>query len=194
MKIIIILLLLILGVIGSQYAVNKSTNKTESYKYSTLSIKDGIAFRQYEDALFTSVTMNNSSYEQSSSMGFRTLAGYIFGDNSKDQKIAMTSPVIMEMDSLTTMRFMVPSEYDKKDLPKPSNDLIKIDRIEGKKYAVINFSGWSSNEKIQEYSEILRQKLTKQQVSFIDKIIYLGYNPPYQLTNRKNEIMFEINA
>mgnify|MGYP001005820516 CR=1 FL=1 len=193
MKILIIILVLVLCIFGAQYAVNKSTNKTESYKYNTLSTNDGIEIRQYEDALFTSVTMNNSSYGQSSSAGFRVLAGYIFGDNAKNEKIAMTSPVIMEMDSLVTMRFMVPSSYSTKDLPEPTSKSIKIDRIEGKKYAVIKFAGWSSDQRIKEFSDILRDKLVKQQLSFIDKVIYLGYNPPYQLTNRKNEIMFELD-
>ena len=54
------------------------------------------------------------------------LAGYIFGGNETNQKIAMTSPVSMSMNDSTEMKFMIPSNYELEDLPKPNNENIKF--------------------------------------------------------------------
>ena len=57
------------------------------------------------------------------------LAGYIFGGNDREQKIAMTSPVVMEMDSTMTMKFLVPAQYTMEavsytHLTLPTSDLV----------------------------------------------------------------------
>ncbi|MFM9421825.1 MAG: hypothetical protein RIR06_286, partial [Bacteroidota bacterium] len=94
------------------------TENIEQYGYDVLEKHGDIEIRSYKPALFSTYTMQGNSYEASSSNGFRTLAGYIFGGNEKQEKIAMTSPVMMEMGESTTMSFMVPSGRSLESLPK----------------------------------------------------------------------------
>ena len=49
------------------------------------------------------------------------LAGYIFGGNDKEEKIAMTSPVAMSLKDSTTMLFLVPKKYTRDNLPVPND-------------------------------------------------------------------------
>ena len=67
----------------------------EEANYDTV-YKDGsFEVRQYSDYISAETTVNEDSWDDASSIGFRRLAGYIFGKNKKQEKLAMTSPVIM---------------------------------------------------------------------------------------------------
>ena len=58
--------------------------------------------------------------------------------------------------------------------------------------AAIRFDGWADDEKIEKYKAILRDELDKQNIQFIHKFIFLGYNPPYEIMNRRNEVVVEL--
>jgi hypothetical protein len=69
--------------------------------------------RTYETRLFATLKLPGNRYEKLSSAGFTILAGYIFGDNDKKEKISMTSPVTISIEDSMTMMFMVPNQYKK---------------------------------------------------------------------------------
>lgn len=193
MKVLLIIVSIILLLGGFLMAMNSTVSKIEKRKYRVVKSFNDFEIRKYEDALFSSVKMSAKSYDQAASNGFRKLAGYIFGGNSDNAKIAMTSPVVMEMDSIVTMRFMVPSAYSISELPVPNDSTINLSVLEGGKYAVKKFVGWASDAKIDKEASSLRQMLKENNISFENKIIYQGYNPPYQVVNRRNEVMFKVN-
>jgi hypothetical protein len=58
--------------------------------------------------------------------------------------------------------------------------------------AVISFGGFASDEDIQSYTEALKEILIKNNISYLGSFKYLGYNPPYQLVDRRNEIVVRI--
>ncbi|MBI9069351.1 MAG: heme-binding protein [Salinivirgaceae bacterium] len=173
---------------------SKTTRKTESYKYSVVKKYDGFEIRKYEASNFSYVTMNTSKYSESSRFGFRALAGYIFGGNEEQQSIAMTSPVAMSLDDSVTMMFMVPSEYEINDLPKPNNKNVKFKQEPEKTIAALTFGGWASDEKIEKYTEKLKFLLKENNIGHKNNFSYFGYNPPYEIVNRRNEIVVELKA
>ena len=68
----------------------------EMPKYTVLkSYEKNIELRQYPNMVVAKTSLKDNSFDQSGSDGFRSIAGYIFGGNEKEQKIAMTSPVVM---------------------------------------------------------------------------------------------------
>lgn len=172
--------------------VNKSTNKTEKQEYVVLKEFDGFEVRKYAPALYSSVKLSSNSYKDVSSQGFRTLAGYIFGGNESDEKIAMTSPVTMEINDTSKMMFMVPKSLDKDSLPKPNDASIYFEEYPERTIAAIEFGGWANDEKIKKYTEELIELLKDEGIEHKNEFAYLGYNPPYDVVNRRNEVIVEI--
>ncbi len=178
--------------IVSQAFISGAMSKIEKYKYTVLKEFDDFEVRQYEAAMFSSVKMNAKTYEETSSSGFRVLAGYIFGGNEKNEKIAMTSPVVMEMGDTTKMSFMVPSNLKENELPKPNNGRIYFEKQAPKVMAAIRFGGWANDDRIEKYKQKLSLELEKQGLKHTGKFNYLGYNPPYALIARRNEVVVEL--
>lgn len=194
MKIFLIGMLSIGGLlILSQIIMNRSTSNIEMYKYKVVRAYDDFEIRAYEPAVFTYVTMDQGSYEETSRSGFRQLAGYIFGNNEKRQKIAMTSPVAMTMEDSVTMMFMVPSQYQISDLPRPNDPNVKFRKEPEKYVAAIRFGGWASDRKITSFTQKLKTLLEANKVEHFGQFSYLGYNPPYEVVNRRNEIVVEVD-
>lgn len=173
------------------FAINGQRN-IETYHYSVVKKYKSFEIRNYEATLFTSVQMNGNKYKQSSSKGFSILAGYIFGENQKNEKIAMTSPVSMSLDDSRTMMFMVPKKFNKETLPKPNEPKIEFREEPAKTVAAITFGGWANDEKIAEYKQKLIAALNVEGIKHNNRFYFLGYNPPFEVFNRKNEIIVEL--
>ncbi len=174
--------------------VYRSQNGIEHYPYTLVQSYDGVEIRQYERSLFTTVTIHKEAYDVSSSKGFRILGGYIFGDNERKEKIAMTSPVVMSMSDSMTMMFMVPKEYDRESLPQPNARSISFEEKPPVTMAAIRFRGWANDEKIERYKQKLIEQLQKEGISYTDRFYFYGYNAPYEVFNRRNEVVVELVA
>ena len=188
----IILGILIILFIGSQIFAWNSQRNIETYDYKVVKQYDNFEIRTYEPTLFTSVQLSTSAYKESSSKGFSILAGYIFGGNNKNEKIAMTSPVSMSLDSTMTMMFMVPKKFQKETLPKPNESKIKFIEEPAKTVAAICFGGWANDETIVKYKKELLAALESKGIKYTNRYYFLGYNAPYEVFNRKNEIIIEL--
>ena len=195
MKIIIILIVVIVfALIMVQGFTVKSSGDVEQYAYTVERKIGEVEIRQYEDAVFSSVNLTDSTYADGASKGFRILAGYIFGGNDKSESIAMTSPVVMEMGSQMKMSFMVPSALNVDSLPKPNDGRVFQEKVPGSKMAVIRFSGWASDEKIEKHKDELIKVLQDNQIAFEGPFLFMGYNPPYQMVNRRNEVAVRVKS
>ena len=188
--IIIGVLILIFSIIQI-FAMSSRTN-IENYPFTVVKSFKDFEIRDYEASLFTSVKIGSNEYDKASSAGFSILGGYIFGGNEKNEKIAMTSPVAMSLEDSMTMMFMVPKGYKKEDLPKPNASNIEFKEEPSKTVAAIRFGGWANNAKIEKYKEALRASLEREGIAYTNRFFLLGYNPPYDVINRKNEIIVEL--
>ncbi len=100
--------------------------------------------------------------------GFRLLAGYIFGGNTPNAKIAMTAPVQQkqaETISMTapvtqqsqgdglgdgwTVRFTMPSNWTMETLPAPIDPRVKLVPVPAKRFLAIRFSGTANDTAIE---------------------------------------------
>ena len=193
MKIVSILIgVLLLIFIGVQLFALKSQKNIETYPYKVTKVYDNFEIRDYESTLFTSVKLSTKNYKESSSKGFSILAGYIFGDNDRNEKIAMTSPVAMTLEDSMTMLFMVPKKFKKETLPQPNQAEIVFKNEPAKTVAAITFNGWADDEKIERYKQDLKLALDAQKIPYTNRFYFLGYNAPYEVFNRKNEVIVEL--
>jgi hypothetical protein len=191
------ILFIVLGVVAVLFILFQlyfviSQKNIEKYPYKVVKSYGDFEVRNYEASLFTSVKLSNKTYKETSSQGFSILAGYIFGGNNKNEKIAMTSPVAMTIDDATTMMFLVPKKYTKESLPKPDDGNIEFTEMPAKKIAAITFSGWANDDKIKGYKEKLMAALNKNGIKYTNSFYFLGYNAPFELLNRKNEVIVEL--
>ena len=104
----------------------------------------------------------------------------------------MTAPVIMNMGDSASMSFVMPAEYEMNDLPKPASDQVQIRKQESKTLAVLRFGGYSDDEKIQKYAERLEDVLIENKIKVKSALLYMGYNAPWDVVNRRNEVAFEV--
>ncbi len=176
----------------SQFFMAYQSSKIESPKYTLIKSYDDFELRQYGSMILAQTVVKSNSYESSSSNGFRTVANYIFGGNDEKKKIAMTSPVIMDMGDETKMSFVMPKEHSMESLPEPSSDKVEILPVAPKKYAVLTFPGYANNKKIEKYSKRLLKSVKSEGLETIGNIQFMGYNAPWQVIGRKNEVAIEV--
>lgn len=188
---IIIGIIILSFVIIQIFAINSQLN-IETYPYTVEKKYDKFEIRNYEASLFTSVKISTNEFKNASKEGFTILAGYIFGGNDKNEKIAMTSPVSMSLEDSMTMMFMVPKQNKKETLPQPNESLIEFREEPAKTVASISFRGWANDEKIEDYKKQLKTALDAQGIIYTNQFYFLGYNAPYEFFNRKNEIIVEL--
>jgi hypothetical protein len=189
--------MIILAVIFTAFALVQlylllGQRNIETYPYVVKKKYDRFEIRSYEATLFTSVKLYTKGYENSSRKGFSILAGYIFGDNEKNQKISMTSPVSMSLGDSTTMMFMVPKKLKKEMLPKPNQSGIEFKEEPAKLLAAIRFNGWANDAKIEKYKQRLKAALDAEGIKYSNQFYFFGYNAPFEVFNRKNEVLVEL--
>jgi hypothetical protein len=188
-------LFFVVAVVGVLFILLMSVMRSsiETPDYEVLRVLNRKAeIRRYPDLILAQTQLDSNTYSENSSLGFRRVAGYIFGGNEQGQKIAMTSPVVMEMGESTQMAFVMPKQYSMDALPDPSNPNVKIAKKKARTLAVLRFGGYTNDQKIEEKAEELRLLLIKEGIAFDPKLIYMGYNAPWDFIGRRNEVAFEL--
>jgi hypothetical protein len=194
MSVFKIVLLVSLSVLILYSALTYAANsKVERQKYRLVKTINDVEFRFYPKVIMASVASGEATYMGNSSNHFRTLAGYIFGGNKKDEKIAMTAPVHMaQNDKGSEMSFVMPGVYDMDKLPQPKDSLVKLHySVEGY-YAALKFGGYANENKVTRKIEELKTSLAQMGYTTIGSYTYLGYNAPWDVINRENEIIVQI--
>ena len=105
----------------------------------------------------------------------------------------MTSPVQMNInDSISEMSFVMPTGYNLDNLPKPNDAKVIVHKTKDEYVAAIKFGGFASDKDIQNYSEKLKNLLLAKGIIYYGNFRFLGYNPPFQLVGRRNEIIVSV--
>lgn len=144
------------------------------------------------------------------SQGFRLLAGYIFGGNTRKASIAMTAPVIQEPESSAkiamtapvlqsgggktwTVRFVMPEGSTLETLPKPNNARVRLLAQPRTRMAVVRFSGLVWPSTIAAKTTALEAFIRSHNLKVIGAASLAQYNPPWTLWFlRRNEVMIPV--
>lgn len=170
-----------------------ASTKIETQLYKVVSKEKDFEIRLYESTTMATIRSSAKSYKEIASPGFRKLASYIFGGNKSNVSIAMTTPVHMDInDTLSTMSFVMPTEYNKYSLPEPNDSNVIINEVPAEYVAAIEFGGYASDEDIKAYSLKLEKALAAKSIKYRGNFRFLGYNAPYQFINRRNEIVVNV--
>ena len=178
----------ILVILISILTLSSQAMAYEEANYEVVKENQEYEIRKYSDRL----VIETNSIEGN---GFRKLFNYISGNNEESQEIKMTVPVTQEIkNGSMTMQFYLPLKFNKDNAPKPSNSDIKILNIEGGYYAVIKYSGRSSDKNFLKNKNILEKQLKQDNITIISPPIRASYNSPFTLPMlKRNEVMYKIN-
>ena len=185
------------------------SSRVENTQYSVLESKTGYEVRLYPEHIVAQTTVKGT-YKEALNEGFRIVAGYIFGGNTKRESIAMTAPVIekksaSESIAMTapvmaniegeahTITFGMPKSYTLETLPTPDDPRVKIETVNEKKMAAIRFSWIRTDSRVQSKKQELLDALKKDNVLVIGEPQYAGYNapwtPPWMM---RSEVLVEV--
>ena len=186
-------LLIILILIAIPILMSFTSARIEKQKYRVVKKDKDFEIRFYPPAIFATTKSVAKSYRELGNSGFRKIAGYIFGNNETSAKIAMTAPVHMDINEKgSSMSFVMPSEYTLDKLPRPTDARVELHESPAVYIAAIEFSGYANDQKINQYKDQLSQILNKKGIKTIGNPTYLGYNAPYEIIGRKNEVVIAI--
>ena len=165
------------------------TMANEEASYDVVHKTDIYEVRYYSDRLVAQVTNKGDNNS------FRKLFNYISGENKNSEKIAMTIPVTQtKKDGELFMQFYLPSKFNKETTPIPTNPDLEIATIPEGYFAVIKFSGRSSDKNFEKHNKILKQKLLDDKIPINGFAVRATYNSPFTLPPlRRNEAMFSID-
>lgn len=181
-------------------------SNVEQAEYSLLKKADGYEIRTYAPHIVAQTTVSGN-YEEALNEGFRIIAGYIFGNNTTNQKVAMTAPVTEEKASgkyiamtapvtsaaegdMRTVAFVMPKEYTLDTLPIPNDSRVKLVPMPERTMAVLAFSWYRSAARVQQMEDELLAALKRDGVTVVGTPTFAGYNapwtPPWMV---RNEVM-----
>ena len=164
---------------------------TDEPAFTVLATMDDVEIRQYGPAV---QARTSAPASVTSSRGFRTLAGYIFGGNSQEQEIAMTAPVERSLArSDNYMAFYMPEQFEMEGLPAPDDSAVTLHAIPARVVAVLSFSGWTRESVVQDKVQALLGTLSSHGIETSGEPTLARYNPPWTPPwSRRNEVMVEI--
>ena len=165
------------------------TNNNVQEQYVILKKIDDIEIRDYRESVNASYYSNQKEERNNY---FKNLAAYIFGDNSENANIEMTSPVTMKLYGNKEMIFRMPSNYTLDNLPKSDNPKINFMTIASCTKAAIQYSGYSNKNIEERKIQELKNILERENIKHDNKFELLVYNSPFEILNRRNEITINI--
>jgi hypothetical protein len=176
-----------------------SSHATEEPDYQVVQKLDDIEVRQYQAYAVAEVVVPGPAADAGNA-AFPILAGYIFGKNKGERKLAMTAPVTqaaepvkLEMTAPVTqaaapggfrVQFVLPKGVTMANAPEPLDARVTLRDIAPSRVAVIRYSGFWSEANYQQHLEKLRGAV---------RAVYSRYNAPFTpWFLRRNEIWLHL--
>jgi len=191
---VILAVIFLTAMTGISLRASESSRGIEEYPYTVLESYPDFEVRLYEQAIFARTHIDAETYRSGSGNGFRTLASYIFGGNERNEGIAMTAPVAMRWDDGMVMEFMMPSKYSMETLPAPNRSDIEIYEKPAVIMAGLTFGGWANDRRIAQKIRELSDLLDAHGIKHNGQFQFFGYNSPYQMVNRRNDIVVQVEG
>ena len=185
----------------------------EEPAFDLIETEGDIEFRRYQPYIIAQTLVKEArSRSAASNAGFMRLFGYISGENTAQEKIEMTAPVIQadgksqgekidmtapvqqtETEEGWLVAFVLPLHYTMETAPIPEDSRIQLREIAPRTMAVIQFSGRWSEKNVERHKEELLSFLDEDNQIIIGDIEFAAYNSPFALPFlRRNEVMVEV--
>ncbi len=194
MKNSIVFIFVIVGIfILFQSYTTLSINNSDSQMYRVIRMDTNFEIRFYLPTAVATFTSTEKNFVALNSVGVSKLQNYINRGNNEKQIIPITTPIHFDInDSVSSVSFVMPLTFNASNLPKPIDAQISVKNIPDEHVAVIQFGGFATEKDISIYTEKLKAILKANAIPVSGNFRFLSYNPSYQLIDRKNEIIVDV--
>ncbi len=163
----------------------------EEPKFEVLTETPDYEVRRYLPYLVAEVEVQGDGADN---RAFRMLAGCIFGDNDRQEKMNMTAPVESRGDEKLTYAFVMEGRYTMSTLPAPSDERVRLRERPARIVAVRRFSGRWSDANIEKHRQGLLRDLDADGVKVLGPAELARYNSPFTpWFLRRNEIVVPVH-
>jgi hypothetical protein len=145
----------IAGLLCALFSFGGLAMATEEPAFTPVVHDGDFEVRDYPALVVAEVSVTGSR-DEAANAGFRVLAAYIFGKNTRRQSIAMTAPVVQERsngqaiamtapvtqaggEGVWVVRFTMPSTYSLDTLPAPDDARVRLVPVPPQRYGVVRF-------------------------------------------------------
>lgn len=187
--------------------ITETAMAIETASYQTIEQDGAFEIRDYPSLLVAEVTVPGTR-DEAANAAFRILFDFIDGANTPTAEIEMTAPVTQTGQSIAmtapvtqegsgngpwTVAFVMPSEFTRTTLPRPTDDRITIRETRPQRVAAIRFSGrWTDSRFQRRYAE-LTDWMAARNLDARGQPVFAYYNAPMMPGFlRRNEILIEI--
>lgn len=182
---------------------------TEQQPFDVVRRCPGFDLRRYPEYVVAEVTVR-SSFDSAGSIAFRSLFGYISGQNVTKSAIAMTAPVVQSIasqkiamtapvlqrtggDGAYVIAFVLPASMSADTAPEPSNPQVEIRTIEAGLAAAKTYSGRWSQSSYDRHCAELQQAVRGEGLRPVGSPRFARYDPPFKpWFLRRNEVVLDV--
>lgn len=194
---------------GAIFGVRRGT---EEPAHTVEHLTDGVEICRYGPRIAAETTVT-ADEEAARNLGFRRLAGYIFGGNHAETKIEMTAPVAQQSgggrgekismtapvsqraadDGQWVIRFFMPVGKTMESLPQPNDPAVRLVAVPPETVAVRRFTGSYNPNAVASQTAALLRTLRETGFQPVGTPSAWFYDPPWTVPMlRRNEIAVPI--
>ena len=185
---------------------------TEQQPYEVIEKYADFEVRRYPAHLVAEITVSGS-LEGAGNRAFRTLFGYISGQNTSRQSIEMTSPMVQEETSAQkiamtapvvqsetssgdhVVAFVLPSSMQEDSAPVPTNSEVRIRTVPGRLAAAMGYPGRWTGSNYHRHLAKLERSATAAGLELVGTPRWARFDPPFKpWFLRHNEVVRDVAA
>ncbi len=177
---------------------------TEEPAYEVQRRLGDVELRMYAPYVVAEVDVPGPA-DEAGNRAFPILAGYIFGKNQGERKLAMTAPVTQAVQPVKlamtapvtqvptaqgfVVQFVLPRDVTLESAPVPNDPRVRLRQMPARQWAVIRYSGFWSQANYGEHLAKLTEALRQANQPWSGEPLYARYDPPITpWFLRRNEI------
>ncbi len=182
---------------------------TEQQPFAVVRRCQGFDLRRYPAHVVAEVTVR-SSFDNAGSVAFRSLFGYITGQNVSrsavamtapvvqspaSQKIAMTAPVVQRSDGdgEYVVAFVLPASMTSDTAPEPINPRVEIRTVDASLAAAKAYSGRWSQSSYDRHCAELQEAVRSEGLRPVGSPRFARFDPPFKpWFLRRNEVVLDV--
>jgi len=190
MKAIFLLLVGLLLAISLAWVITHSRISAETAPYTLVLSDNELELRDYPALTLATTAMEDNRDSES----FGRLFAFITGENAKEEKIPMTTPVLIDPSpGKKTMSFVLPQAVVKKGVPQPGSAEVRLSKMEPGRYVVLRFVGRGDKKNQKAAIEELQTWLRDHKIAAKGEPVFAFYDPPWTpVFLRRNEVMVRV--